>query len=92
MRDHRGAKRRRQEKRQGFRVEVVFLRLASVDLALERIAARVKQGGHDVTPADVQRRFDRGWRNFETAYRALADAWAVYDNSGRVPELLETGP
>ena len=63
-----------------------------MDLALERIAARVKQGGHDVTPADVQRRFDRGWRNFETAYRVLADAWAVYDNSGRLPELLETGP
>lgn len=79
-------------KQRGFRVEIVFLRLASVDLALERIAARVTQGGHDVTPADVQRRFEHGWRNFETAYRDLADAWAVYDNSGRAPVLLETGP
>jgi predicted ABC-type ATPase len=25
-------------------------------------------------------------------YRPLADAWAVYDNSGRLPILLETGP
>ena len=79
-------------KQLGFRVEIVFLRLASVDLALERIAVRVTQGGHDVTPTDVQRRFERGWRNFETAYRGLADAWAVYDNSGRSPVLLEAGP
>ena len=79
-------------KHRGFSIEIVFLRLASVDLAVERIAARVKQGGHDVTTADVLRRYERGWRNFETAYRPLADVWAVYDNSGRAPELLETGP
>ena len=32
----------------GYRIEIVFLRLASPQLALRRIAARVKQGGHDV--------------------------------------------
>jgi hypothetical protein len=36
--------------------------------------------------------FARGWTNFETVYRSLADAWAVYDNSGEVPHLLEQGP
>lgn len=28
----------------------------------------------------------------EFLYRPLADAWAVYDNSGEVPRLLEEGP
>ena len=59
---------------------------------LRRIAARVKQGGHDVPKADVLRRLDRGWTNFETVYRPLADAWAVYDNSGLRPTLLEKEP
>jgi predicted ABC-type ATPase len=73
----------------GYRIEIVFLRLASVQLALRRIAARVKQGGHDVPRADVQRRLTRGWNNFEAAYKPLADAWKVYDNSGESPRLLE---
>jgi predicted ABC-type ATPase len=73
----------------GYRIEIVFLRLASVQLALRRIAARVKQGGHAVAPADVLRRFHRGWKNFETAYKPLADSWEVHDNSGISPRLLE---
>ena len=49
----------------------------------------MRQGGHDVPKADVIRRFGRGWTNFESVYRPLADAWAVYDNSGVSPTLLE---
>ncbi len=79
-------------KASGYRIEIVFLRLASVPLALRRIAARVKQGGHNVPRADVVRRFLRGWQNFDAAYKPLADAWAVYDNSGDRPQLLATKP
>ena len=73
----------------GYRVEIVFLRLDSPGLALRRIAGRVRQGGHLVPPEDVIRRFDRGWTNFQTHYRPIADAWAVYDNSDEYPVLLE---
>jgi predicted ABC-type ATPase len=73
----------------GYRIEIIYLRLATPQLALRRIAARVKQGGHDVPRADVLRRFDRGWKNFVTAYRLQADAWTVYDNSGDSPKRLE---
>jgi predicted ABC-type ATPase len=76
----------------GYRIEIVFLRIASPDLALSRIASRVRQGGHDVRRLDVVRRFDRGWGNFERHYRCLADAWVVYENSGPTPQLLEAGP
>lgn len=79
-----------QWKAAGYGIEMIFLRLRSPLLALRRVAARVKQGGHNVPQADVLRRFARGWRNFETAYKPLADAWAVYDNSGDKPVLLET--
>ncbi|MEO8428725.1 MAG: Zeta toxin family protein [Verrucomicrobiota bacterium] len=75
----------------GYRIEIIFLRLPSPSLALRRIAARVRQGGHHVPRADVLRRFIRGWVNFQRFYRPLADAWAVYDNSGETPRLIEQG-
>jgi predicted ABC-type ATPase len=70
----------------------VFLSLPSVELALQRIAARVRQGGHDVPRTDVVRRFNRSWRNFQLIYRELADMLEIYDNAGESPRLLEQGP
>ena len=78
-------------KRAGYRIDIVYLKLGSSQLALRRVAARVRQGGHNVPKADVLRRFVRGWENFRRTYRPLADSWAVYDNSGRAPRLLEKG-
>jgi predicted ABC-type ATPase len=79
-------------KEAGYRVEIVFLRLRSSRLALRRIASRVRQGGHDVPVRDVLRRFKRGWENFESVYRAMADPWSVYDNSDDAPRLMEESP
>ena len=79
-------------KADGYRIEIIFLRLPSPRLALRRIAARVRQGGHHVPRADVLRRFKRGWINFQQHYRPLAGRWEVYDNSQRTPRLLEIGP
>ena len=74
----------------GYRLEIIYLGLASPQLAVQRIAARVRQGGHHVPKGDVLRRFFRSWHNFETRYRPLADAWAAYDNSRRSPKLMES--
>jgi predicted ABC-type ATPase len=74
----------------GYRIEIIFLTLRSSQLAVRRVAARVQQGGHNVPRADILRRFARGWANFQRIYRGLADVWAVYDNSGRIPQLEET--
>jgi predicted ABC-type ATPase len=73
----------------GRRIEIVYLRISSPQLALRRIAARVRQGGHNVPRRDVLRRFTRSWQNFTRNYRVLSDAWSVYDNSGSTPKLLE---
>jgi len=84
----------RRWKASGYRIELVFLflPLPSEELALQRIAARVRQGGHDVPRADVVRRFNRSWKNFQLLYRELADMWTIYDNAGEAPRLLEEGP
>jgi predicted ABC-type ATPase len=86
------AKRIQAMKQLGYHVEIIYLRLASPQLALRRIAGRVRQGGHNVPKADVLRRFSRSLSNFHSTYRPLADAWAVYDNSSRPPTLIESGP
>lgn len=79
-------------KDKGYKIEMVFLKLSDANLAIRRVAYRVKQGGHHVPEADVRRRFLRGWPNFAQHYRPLADAWAVYENSGPVPVLQERHP
>lgn len=78
-------------KEQGYRIEIVFLRLDSPEISLKRIASRVAQGGHDMPRADVLRRFKRGRVNFEADYRPLADAWWVHNASGEIPLLLDRG-
>jgi predicted ABC-type ATPase len=75
----------------GYAVDLIFLKLRSVRLALARIKARVAQGGHDVPAAVVRRRFRRGWQNFRTLYRPLVNHWELYDNSESSPILIEEG-
>lgn len=75
----------------GYHVSLFFLSLPSVDYAIARVAERVRQGGHDIPEGVIRRRFDAGWRNFQAHYRDAVDAWAVYDNSGVEPVLVEWG-
>jgi predicted ABC-type ATPase len=75
----------------GYDVKLIYLHLASIDLALARIRTRVAQGGHAVPESVVRRRFERGFRNFERIYRNLVNSWVLYDNSGSEPKLLCSG-
>lgn len=86
------AKRIANWKNHGYTIEIVYLRLASPRLALSRVDARVRQGGHGVPRADILRRFRRSWVNFGKIYQPLADHWAIYENSGLLPRLMERGP
>ncbi|HEX2101282.1 MAG TPA: AAA family ATPase [Candidatus Synoicihabitans sp.] len=82
----------RRWKQAGYRVEIIYLKLDDVRLSLERIAFRVRSGGHDVSEADVRRRFIRSWRNFNRAYLPIADVAWVFDVSGVRPKLLHKTP
>jgi predicted ABC-type ATPase len=73
----------------GYRVELVFLSLANVDLAIARVATRVAQGGHDIPEQVIRRRFSQGLHNFTNVYRPLVNGWQLYDNSAAVPKLIE---
>ena len=79
-------------RRNGYHVHVLFLWLESEDLAVNRVAARVRLGGHDVPEGTVRRRYQRGLRNLFDLYVPLVDSWQVFDNSlvGR-PQLVASG-
>jgi len=75
----------------GYHVSLIFLSLPSAELAVQRVAQRVRQGGHSVPEEDVRRRFSRGLDHFETLYKPLVDRWALYDNAGDAPILIGSG-
>jgi predicted ABC-type ATPase len=72
----------------GYALHLFFLWIPSSELALSRIKDRVAEGGHDVPPQDVKRRFARGLRNFFILYRPLLNSWMLFDNSRAKPTLI----
>ncbi|MDP4030405.1 MAG: AAA family ATPase [Gallionella sp.] len=74
----------------GYAVKLVFLSLPDVEIAIERVATRVTQGGHNVPEEVIRRRFAHGIANFER-YKLLVDSWQLYDNSDTPAVLIEEG-
>lgn len=73
----------------GYRVKLIFLQLDSAEEAMARVAQRVRQGGHYVPEEVIRRRFATGRENFSNLYAPKVDAWALYDNAGPRPVLLD---
>ncbi len=65
----------------GFHVVLFFLWLPTADLAVERVAGRVKQGGHNIPEADIRRRYPRGLKNLFKLYLPIVDIAYVYNGS-----------
>ena len=85
------ARRIRHWREAGYHVTLIFLSLPNPQMAIDRVAERVRQGGHDVPSDVIRRRFAVGLRNFESIYCDAVDAWAMYDNAGDEPVLTNWG-
>jgi predicted ABC-type ATPase len=70
----------RKAKAAGYRVVVHYIMIGSASHAVDRVALRVKLGGHHVPEDDVRRRFERSVDHFMTDYLPLADEWGLWDN------------
>ena len=76
----------------GYEFHILFLSLASPTLAVDRVAERIRLGGHSVPEHVIRRRFLRGLENFFQLYRPLATTWNFYDNStDNGPRLIARG-
>jgi len=69
--------------------KIWFISLHSADIAVSRVAERVRQGGHNIPEAIIRRRFTAGLINFLNKYRTIVDAWALYDGTLTPPKLIE---
>lgn len=65
----------------GYEIAIVYVALVGPDLAVARVADRVRLGGHDVPEMTIRRRFHRGLSNFFCLYMPIAAQWQVLDNS-----------
>ena len=73
----------------GYRIELFFLSLPSVEVAVQRVAERVRQGGHDIPETIIRRRFVSGRRMFADVYQPLVDKRVLYDNAGDEPVIMD---
>ena len=65
----------------GYELHLIFLWLPNAAMAIDRVAIRVKRGGHSVPQDVIERRYERGLANFFNLYRPIADSWLMLDNS-----------
>jgi predicted ABC-type ATPase len=75
----------RNMKERGYRLHLFYLWVPNVELAIARVARRVKQGGHNIPEGVIRRRFDIGFVNLRSTYLPLMDSWFLLDNSGFQP-------
>lgn len=63
-------------------MRLIYLWVSSPEFAIERVAERVRKGGHSIPAETIRRRYFAGLRNLFELYIPLATDWQVVDNTG----------
>lgn len=66
----------------GYEFVLCYVWVRSVEVAVRRVSARVRAGGHHIPEEVIRRRWSRSINNFWNLYLPIAHRWYVYDNSG----------
>ncbi|MHA4806958.1 zeta toxin family protein [Flavitalea flava] len=72
----------------GYNVILLFFWLNSPAFAKERVAKRVRKGGHHIPDDIIERRYYRGIYNLINLYIPVCNSWLVVDNMDLVPEII----
>ena len=67
-------------KNRGYFIELHYIGVESADIAKERVAARIKQGGHGIAEQDIERRYIETFDNLKIVLPEC-DLAAFYDNT-----------
>ena len=65
----------------GYFVTLLYFWLPTPEQAIERVATRVREGGHNIPSDIIRRRYAGGMKNLTTLYTPICDLWMIYDNS-----------
>lgn len=74
-------------KARGFDVRFLYVTLRTVDLNIERVADRVRNGGHDVSEEKIRTRRERSLEQLPW-FLKRADYALIFDNSDSKPVIL----
>ena len=75
----------------GYNVILLYFWLNSPELAIERVATRVRNGGHNI-PADIiRRRYNKSICNLFRIFLPICDVWNIYDNSDNPRKAIASG-
>jgi len=72
----------------GWRVELIYLALPSVEMSKMRVAERVAHGGHNIPTHDIERRFPRSMNNLLHLFSQAVDHCICFMNDSHNPVLL----
>jgi len=72
----------------GYKVMLLFFWLQDVDLAIERVKTRVREGGHNIETDVIKRRYENGITNLFNIYLPIVDEALIFDNTGVKAELI----
>jgi predicted ABC-type ATPase len=75
----------------GYRIYLLYFWLISPDFAKQRVAKRVRRGGHNIPDEVVERRYYRGIANLLNLYIPVVDNWIVIDNMEIKPNIIARG-
>ena len=64
----------------GYTVILLFFWLPSPEMAVERVAKRVSEGGHNIPDDVIYRRYRAGLQNFFAIFAPIVDSWLFYNN------------
>ena len=73
----------------GYKVHLLFFYLESPEQAIQRVAQRVREGGHNIPEDVIRRRFARGIDNLINLYIPLCDTVHVWSNTLRAHLIAE---
>lgn len=72
----------------GYKVHLIFFFLENEEQAIQRVAQRVSNGGHNIPEDDIRRRFKRGIYNLIHLYMPICDSVLVYNNEKTPAKLV----
>jgi predicted ABC-type ATPase len=64
----------------GYKVHLIYFYLENEEQAIQRVAQRVSNGGHNIPEQDIRRRFKRGIYNLLNLYMPICDSVLIYNN------------
>lgn len=77
-----------QAKKKNYSTQILFFWIQNVELAIERVRIRVLEGGHNVEPDVIRRRYSKGIINLFKIYLPIVDGALLLDNSEGKHKLI----